>query len=204
MKKLELKYFILFALVLILLVECFVIGSLFATHTNLEGWKAVFGSIFIGCAFSISIFICIMAGSEIAGICFSFCFLVLAILYNDSWDYFLIDFKHLSDPVHISYHKKFYATTMFSLLGTILNFFLTKQYVKLSRRSKLVKSINTLQHMEFEAREDCELWEQKLTQLKKEVTEINTLIETKEDLEQEILSLKKRKARASTGLTEAN
>jgi len=207
MKNLKIKHLILFALVLPLITQMFNTANLYQSISNLYGWERLVASYFVGVSFEISIFVCILSGSRSAGAWFAVLSFVVGIFFHDSWDYFIVDFQNvLKDPVHIGYHKKFYYTTLLQFINSVLVWFLSELYVskiKLEGNLEEEKHLNNRLHS----------LRMEVADLSSRSTELNTITVERErsiteankrltKLEQEIVSLQKKKAGMSRTLTE--
>ena len=191
MKNISIKTAILAALVLLLVVQTLNTGTLYSNYSHLEkdGLRFLAGA-FVGIGCEFAIFICIMAGSRFAGLTFALLSFVVGILFHN-------EFKDLRE-IDFWTTRAFLSTTVMQIVNSSLVWFLSELYVKKLNEERLIQEIPvaekhlsevkqelaTLQH-EFQSKNNL------LTQFKQE---LEGLSEKKHLLEQQIISLQKRKA----------
>jgi hypothetical protein len=217
------NYLILFSLVLALIVQVFNTSALYSSGSNLIGLENQIAGYFIGISAEFAIFICILSGSRAAGGWFAILSFFVGILFHDHWSEFVLDIPHFPDNWYlISKHKAFYSTTLLQIINSALVWFLSELYVEKQQKAAgqqtladLEQNITAYEQKTAQAQQDLTDLEQerkrKLSQLENISSSIiRRNIEEKEaekrkaELEQEIISLQKRKAGMSRNVSPSN
>ena len=213
MKNIKIQHIILFALILPLITQMFNTANLYQSGSNLYGWEKLIAAYFVGVSFEFSIFVCILAGSRTAGAWFAILSFFVGILFHDSWDYFIIDFPNvIKDPMHISYHKKFYTTTLLQLINSILVWFLSELYVTKLKETKVNKALADLEQKVADTEQQLAEQIQKSAGLNRILADTDNVLQSRRndivesnqrltEIELEIKSLQKKKAGMSRGIT---
>lgn len=196
--KFDIKHLILFALFLALLVQVFNTASLYKSFSHLDEPLRFISSMFIGVSAEFAIFVCIYAGSRSAGASFAILSFFVGIMFHNNFsDVTQIDFW---------YQKNFLSSSLMQIINSVLVWFLSELYVKKLKEQNLKtefpKTEQDLKDVQKElknSRESLDYTNVVLSDLKQEY---EVLTQKKSKLEQDIVSLQKRKAGMSKAETE--
>ncbi len=209
MKNLNVKHFILISLFLALIVQVLNTSSLYIGFSHLADPYRTIAGYFIGISAEFSIFICIYAGSRAAGASFAVITFFCGILFHNHWPEVQMNFNE----GHFYFPTPFLSSTLLQLMNSVLVWFLSDLFIRKHETEKASDRLETVLMQEVSVKMNIGIMSDRILKAQSEHADIKKAFDQmnielsefnhkKETLQQEIITLQKKKATASRGVSE--